>query len=93
MKTNAPLAYQVIRAISFTQEQYNSLINSYAKVIHRGHSVEKVACEWVQDNEFIWTKWIPDDAQKKTTLYIGGIFPVHGSYWKQDAVAEGKYYD
>lgn len=88
VKSNAYHAFQVIRAMSFTQEQYHSLLYAYYKGLNRGYSVQRVACDWVIDNEFIWTNWIPVDALNRTTLYIGGIFPITGVYWRQNAVVE-----
>lgn len=58
--------------------------------INRRFTFEKVACDWVLENQYIWTDWIPKHAENKTTLYIGGIFPETGIYWKQDSVFEGE---
>ena len=76
--------------MNFTQEQYNSLLDSYYKSLNRRYTVQRIACDWVKDNQYIWTDWIPSDAQNKTKIYIGGIFPDTGIYFKQNSVYEGR---
>lgn len=91
IKQSAPLAYKVIQSISFSQKQYNDLLNSYYKTSGRNFDFRKIACNWVRENEFLWMNWIPEDFNEKLTLYIGGIFPITGVYWKQSAVLEGMH--
>jgi hypothetical protein len=43
-------------------------------------SVEQVACEWMRSTESTWENWKPKDGNGKIPLFIGGIFPISGSY-------------
>lgn len=86
VKTNAPHAFHLLRAMSFTQKEYLQLLDKYYREMIRGRTVEDVACQWVIGNSIQWYKWIPDDLYNKTMLYIGGIFPMGGTYWKQSGV-------
>lgn len=76
--------------MTFSHEEYNLLLDDYYRGAKRFLDYRDIACEWVKDNVIVWTKWIPINAHNKTTLYIGGIFPLTGVYWKQNSTVEGK---
>lgn len=42
--------------------------------------VEYAACKWMNDNEDVWESWKPKWGPGKVPLFIGGIFPITGSY-------------
>lgn len=42
--------------------------------------VEKAACRWMRENKFVWESWEPKGGNGKVPLFIGGIFPITGSY-------------
>ncbi|CAL1269766.1 unnamed protein product [Larinioides sclopetarius] len=86
IKTNAPHAYHVLKALSFDQTAYMKLLERYMIGRSRGFSIQYIACEWMRQNIYVWDKWIPDDNRNKAKLYIGGIFPITGVYYKQSGI-------
>jgi len=44
------------------------------------NTIEQLSCEWMRNSESIWRNWKPKDENGKIPLYIGGIFPITGSY-------------
>lgn len=44
--------------------------------------MDDVACEWMRLNPHVWSQWKPSDLTVKTELYIGGIFPISGPFYK-----------
>lgn len=50
-------------------------------------TVKEVACDWLKDNKDVWRYWRPHD--DKEVLYIGGIFPLHGSTYTSDSIVLG----
>ncbi|GFS56946.1 guanylate cyclase [Trichonephila clavipes] len=90
IKSNAPHAFYVLKALSFDQSDYLKLLKRYMLGKTRGFNEEDIACHWMRENIYVWDKWIPVDNKNKTKLYIGGIFPINGIYWKQSGVITGK---
>ncbi|XP_054721355.1 atrial natriuretic peptide receptor 2-like [Uloborus diversus] len=86
IKSNAPQAFHVLQKMQFKQDEYLELLKRYHNLKQRGLEIEDAACEWVKDKIVIWDQWIPGDVKNKTTLYLGGIFPLKSSYWKQNGV-------
>ncbi|GFR05086.1 insulin-like peptide receptor [Trichonephila clavata] len=86
IKSNAPHAFYVLKALSFDQSDYLKLLKRYMLGKTRGFNEEDIACHWMRENIYVWDKWIPVDNKNKTKLYIGGIFPISGIYWKQGGV-------
>lgn len=54
-----------------------------------GSIVEDVACKWLQENKEVWESWEPKGGNGKIPLYIGGIFPISGSYTERGIVIGG----
>jgi hypothetical protein len=44
------------------------------------HLVEQVSCAWMRISEHIWESWKPKEGNGKIPLFIGGIFPITGTY-------------
>ena len=42
----------------------------------------EIACKWMNsvNGRHVWRDWTPTSANAKTVLYIGGIFPMNGTY-------------
>ncbi|XP_067121007.1 uncharacterized protein [Centruroides vittatus] len=76
LKSNAPLVYQLVNSMNYHQTEYIQLL----KYTSTDKTIEEAACIWIKENEYIWSKWLPDNIPDKTVLYIGGIFPVTGPY-------------
>nr|XP_042909123.1 gamma-aminobutyric acid type B receptor subunit 1 isoform X2 [Parasteatoda tepidariorum] len=86
IKSHAPHAFHVLRAIEFNQVQYLDMLKKYRDGLPRGIGVFDQACKWVNSHTHIWSLWMP--GLDKTTLYIGGIFPLSGVYMRQASVVE-----
>lgn len=43
-------------------------------------AAEQVACAWMKISEHIWEAWKPKEGNGKIPLFIGGIFPITGTY-------------
>ncbi|XP_076336163.1 uncharacterized protein LOC143239183 [Tachypleus tridentatus] len=85
-KKNAHDAYHVVQSMFFSQTQLTSMLEKYEQALQNGWSMQQIACSWLLQHEHIWSKWIPDDLSHRIPLYIGGIFPLSGIYWRQSAV-------
>lgn len=74
--------YYVVRHLHFSQEEYLKLLDDYQNA-YRGikpPSAQDVACAWIKQssNEIKWHGWLPQEQDRRYTLYIGGIFPKTG---------------
>ncbi|XP_012262718.2 uncharacterized protein LOC105689915 isoform X2 [Athalia rosae] len=85
----AKFAYEAIRKTSFTEEMYEEMINRYNELRLGGHRdvevEERVACDWLKDNMEYAIRWKPS-SKDKTTLVIGGIFPMTGHTYKARSI-------
>ncbi|XP_041375599.1 guanylate cyclase D-like [Gigantopelta aegis] len=88
LKTEAREAFRLIQKISFSQTRYEDLLRLYRRG-NRGAPMQDAACRWLRENRGTWSRWIPTDLKKKTSLYLGGLFPLSGSYWTQPGLVEG----
>jgi len=91
MKTHAPEAFHVISSITFGQSEIEELLRNYTRQqddLAVG-AAERTACEWVRNNEESWTHWMPEGLLSKKRIYLGGMFPITGPYWRQPAIVEG----
>ncbi|XP_067135632.1 uncharacterized protein [Centruroides vittatus] len=86
IKTNAPDIYQTIRAMTFRQDDYFRLLETYTQLKPRGVNIFGTACTWITQNQETWHEWVPETYLQKPILYIGGIFPMNGTYWQQSGV-------
>lgn len=94
MKSHAPEAYHVIQRVSFGQDQYDEILRDFfrrngAENITRDEALEQTSCDWLQQNQEIWSKWIPKTTGSKMPIYIGGLFPITGPFWRQPGIVTG----
>ncbi|XP_017753016.1 PREDICTED: uncharacterized protein LOC108545751 [Eufriesea mexicana] len=81
----AKLAYEAINHAKFTGEMYTDLINRYNDLIGRVDE-EEIACGWLRDNlNYTLAHWMPNNADK-STLYIGGIFPMSETFYSGKSI-------
>lgn len=94
MKTHTPEAYHVITSMEFTQEEYEKLLRLNLelnpKYVDNSTYYDETACAWVKSNREKWTQWMPQNLSSKTKIYLGGMFPETGPYWRQPGIAPGK---
>ncbi|XP_064640093.1 uncharacterized protein LOC135495414 isoform X1 [Lineus longissimus] len=94
LKTKAPEAFHLINQMSFTNQVYQNLLNTYREhseqfvIVNRTRVYNKIGCEWIQSNELIWTRWLPHNLSNKTTIYIGGMISMTGTAYKDPGIAE-----
>lgn len=69
-------AYETIHRMFFSENDYDNMLSQYNM---NRESVYDVACNWMRNNNRKWTQWIPSNNKPKTSIYIGGIFPITGS--------------
>lgn len=86
IQVNIPEAAHVISKLKFPPQQYQALLQAYSKTL----STEKVACDWLKDNEVTWRSWIPPDLSHKPRIFLLGMFPLSGSLWQQPGLKAGK---
>jgi ABC-type branched-subunit amino acid transport system substrate-binding protein len=48
-----------------------------------------VACEWLSKSESIWRAWMPENLSSKTRIYLGGMFPITGPYFRSPGILPG----
>ncbi|ELU06196.1 hypothetical protein CAPTEDRAFT_136189, partial [Capitella teleta] len=93
MKTHTPEAYHVITSMEFTQEEYEKLLRLNLelnpKYVDNSTYYDETACAWVKSNREKWTQWMPQNLSSKTKIYLGGMFPETGPYWRQPGIAPG----
>lgn len=76
---NTPEAAHVISKLGFSAHQYQALLQAYSKKPY----AEKVACDWLKDNEVIWRSWIPPNLSHKPRIFLLGMFPLENGLWNQ----------
>lgn len=93
LKTHTPEAYHMITHMTFTQQEYEDLLRLYVTFnphyLSNDSYLETAACEWVLENEVKWQKWLPKNLSSKTKIYLGGMFPETGPYWRQPGIRPG----
>lgn len=78
-----PFHVKALQRVFFTQEEYTAMLRLYnGRGMEEPPLVEEVACEWMKLNQDVWSQWKPFDLTAKTELYIGGIFPISGPFYK-----------
>lgn len=75
----------MISKLSFSAHQYQALLQAYSKKPY----AEKVACDWLKDNEVIWRSWIPPDLSHKPRIFLLGMFPLENGLWNQPGLKAG----
>ena len=97
MRTHTPEAYHLITSMEFTQAEYERLLRLNARLnptyLDNSTYYDLTACEWVRDNRDKWAPWLPSNLSSKTKIYLGGMFPETGPYWRQPGIAPGMYHD
>lgn len=73
---------QALQRVFFAQEEYTAMLRLYNNRTEKDSLVNEVACEWMRGNPLVWSQWKPSDLTVKTELYIGGIFPITGPFYK-----------
>ena len=95
MRTHTPEAHSLISSLSFTHQQYEDLLQLFMKIdfnnadLDQSQVYEEAACQWIKQNKRIWSKWIPKNMTTKQRIYIGGMFPITGPYWRQPGIVPG----
>ena len=83
---------KVLQRVFFTQEEYTAMLRLYnEQPSHIQPNVEDVACQWMLKNPGVWSSWKPADLMAKTELFIGGIFPVTGTFYAAPGMVPGLY--
>jgi len=104
LRTHTPEAHCLISRLHFSSSDleslllnYNSLVNDNDNSDVTGTSVtdddsylEEAACNWVRENEDVWSEWLPEELSSKQTIYLGGLFPINGRIWRQPGIVPGK---
>ncbi|KAH6944375.1 hypothetical protein HPB50_002815 [Hyalomma asiaticum] len=65
--------------MTFTQQEYEKLLNSYQSKRQQHKSFHQIACSFLHDNEALLHQFSVRVADKPI-LHIGGIFPMSGIY-------------
>jgi len=102
LKTHTPEAYHVISHLHFSTSNLESLLLNYNRLVN-GNSgsssvgstdeadyLEQVACNWLQENENVWSEWLPEGLSSKPMIYLGGLFPMDGPFMRQPGIVPGK---
>lgn len=86
LKEAAPDVYELVEKITFTQKQYDELLNLYQRDRTRHKSYHEIACSFLSMNEQLLHQFISVRIGDKPKLYIGGIFPMSGIYKRMGGV-------
>ncbi|KAI0225558.1 hypothetical protein LSAT2_023695 [Lamellibrachia satsuma] len=93
IRTHAPEAYHVISHMAFTQDQYEDLLRLYVGInpqyANSDLKLEEAACKWVRHHGNVWHQWMPKNLMTKKRIYLGGMFPLRGPYWRQPGIVPG----
>ena len=102
LHTHTPEAHHLISQLHFSTFNLESLLLDYGRLLNdnSGFSsvspadeeahLDAVACNWVRENEDVWTEWLPDVLSSKQMIYLGGLFPMDGPFWRQPGIVPGK---
>jgi len=101
--THTPEAHHLISHLHFSISDLESLLLNYNRLLsdNGGFSglgvtdelayLEETACNWVRENEAMWSEWLPEVLSSKQMIYLGGLFPIDGPYWRQRGIVPGEY--
>jgi len=99
LHTHTPEAHHVILQLHFSTSDLESLLLTYDRMVTgstglgTGDGVdylEQTACSWVRANEDVWSDWLPEVLSSKQMIYLGGLFPIDGPFWRQPGIVPGK---
>lgn len=96
IRTHTPEAYHVVTKMEFSQAEINELLLSFVEIGERDggtreEALQEAACRWVQDNERKWQGWLPRNLSSKTPIYLAGMFPNSGPYWRSPGIFPGMF--
>jgi len=102
--THTPDAYHVISNMELTQDELDIMLRRYSLLcitaskstttesLRRSDNyLDEIACDWIKNNDHLWSQWIPKNLSSKTPIYIGGLFPLTGPHWRQPAIVPGMH--
>jgi len=94
LQTHTPEAYHLISHLYFSTSDLESLLMNYNRLMTDDSDevdyFEEAACNWVRDNEDLWSDWLPEVVSSKQMIYLGGLFPIDGPLWRQPGIVTGK---
>ncbi|KAK8775171.1 hypothetical protein V5799_031484 [Amblyomma americanum] len=85
LKDSAPDIYELVEKMTFTQQEYEKLLNSYQNKRLQHKTYHQIACSFLHDNELLLHQFSVKVIDK-TPLHIGGIFPISGIYKRMGGV-------
>jgi hypothetical protein len=105
LKTHTPEAYHVVSNLQFSSDELNLLLQNYVRIwkdavagssgadadLRSSELLEQAACDWIRSNELLWKRWLPTTISSKPTIYLGGMFPLTGPYWRVPEVVPGRF--
>lgn len=103
LQTHTPEAHHLISRLHFSTSDIESLLLNYDRLMN-GNSggssdvsstsevdyLEEAACNWVRENEDMWSEWLPELLSSKQMIHLGGLFPIDGPFWRQPGIVPGK---
>jgi len=96
LHTHIPEAHHLVSQLNFSTADLQSLLLSYSHLVNTVRLTDEVdyleqaACNWVHDNEEVWSEWLPEMSSSKQMIYLGGLFPMDGPFWRQRGIVPGK---
>jgi len=102
LQTHTPEAHHLISRLHFSNSDLESLLLNYNRLVNdnSGFSgvdvsdevdyLEEAACSWVRENEDMWSEWMPVMSSSKQKIYLGGLFPIDGPFWRQAGIVPGE---
>jgi len=102
LQTHTPEAHHLISRLHFSTSDLELLLLNYEHLMNDnvGFSgvgmtdkvdyLEEAACNWVHENEAVWSEWLPELVSSKQMIYLGGLFPIAGPFRRQPGIVPGK---
>lgn len=100
LHTHTPEAHHVISHLHFSTSDLESLLLNYnhrmngntgfSDMTDKVDFLEEAACSWVRGNEDVWSEWLPEVLSSKQMIYLGGLFPIDGPFWRQPGIVPGE---
>jgi len=100
LQTHTPEAHHLISRLHFSTSNLELLLLNYERLLNDNSGFSSVgvtdrvledgACNWVRENEDVWSEWLPELVSSKQMIYLGGLFPIAGPFWRQPGIVPGK---